>query len=131
MSFCCNSKKNSDLNYYKKHGKPVCRKCFTDLCDVVCTYCNEAIIEKMISLEDQFYHLKCFICGICRKEMGKGGVQHFNTMICHAKCIADKLSAYCAYCKKPIHGDRYRNDTNNDQVHKQCATKYKNLKPIV
>lgn len=70
-------------------NNPVCLKCFDHHYANVCSTCNKIIAptEQGVSLKDVHFHMSCFYCGFCRKELIGGRF-----------CLRDRIPFCSAAC---------------------------------
>lgn len=72
------------------NNNPVCLKCYDHFYANVCSSCSKIIAptEQGVSLKDVHFHMPCFKCGYCRKELIGGRFCLRNRLpYCSAACV--------------------------------------------
>ncbi|OHT11591.1 hypothetical protein TRFO_18835 [Tritrichomonas foetus] len=77
-------------DYTLVSGKPVCKKCISDLSNKICKKCGKVIIERSVEFHGNHYHPEHFVCTQCNIPLrGQNYVVYRNRPYC------------------PTHGDAY------------------------
>lgn len=68
-------------------------------------------------------HLKCFICNICNKNIGKKMYKFHDEKYFHLSCFHKNYSPSCAHCSQTIENHECY-ETDGNFLHTKCIEKY-------
>jgi len=117
-------------------GKPYCQECFKKKLSGsaqatpsasaggapssdpnVCPGCGKAASGKVLKVLGHLWHLECFKCQNCHKDI-TGAYHDQGGMPYCPECYQEKFAAHCAKCGKPISGPAIV--TKDQSYHKEC-----------
>lgn len=108
--------------YFKQDDHPVCIKCYSSQAKK-CAACGEAILTKVYSALDTYWHFECFKCAKCGENFKNESFITLEGKPYHQKCH----QILCTVCEKPVSGEYYQVE-GNKALHKDCVTAYKEKK---
>ncbi|KAL3978258.1 hypoxia-inducible factor 1 alpha [Sarotherodon galilaeus] len=88
--------------YYNKAGIPLCEDCYQASLEL-CWACGEAITDHIIRALERAYHLSCFTCTTCKRQIGEQAFAQGE--VGEVYCLQDYYRKYapkCSACKQLI-----------------------------
>lgn len=111
--------------YYNKAGIPLCEDCYQASLEL-CWACGEIITDHVIRALERAYHLPCFTCTTCKKQIGE---QTFaQGEVGEVYCLQDYYRKYapkCSACDRLIipkddGTDSYTVECLGQSFHENC-----------
>lgn len=112
-------------HYYNKAGIPLCEDCYQASLEL-CWACGESITDHVIRALERAYHLSCFTCATCKKQIGE---QPFaQGEVGEVYCLPDYYRKYapnCSACNQLIipkedGTDSYNVECLGHSYHENC-----------
>nr|XP_032803043.1 paxillin isoform X7 [Petromyzon marinus] len=60
-------------NFFEKDGQPYCEEDYHSLFSPRCAYCNEAVMDRVVTALDRTWHPEHFFCAQCGRPFGEEG----------------------------------------------------------
>uniref|UniRef100_A0A3Q0SNE8 Filamin binding LIM protein 1 n=1 Tax=Amphilophus citrinellus TaxID=61819 RepID=A0A3Q0SNE8_AMPCI len=81
--------------YYNKAGIPLCEDCYQASLEL-CWACGEAITDHIIRALERAYHLSCFTCTTCKRQIGEQAFAQGD--VGEVYCLQDYYRKYAPKC---------------------------------
>ncbi|XP_004544812.2 filamin-binding LIM protein 1 [Maylandia zebra] len=81
--------------YYNKAGIPLCEDCYQASLEL-CWACGEAITDHIIRALERAYHLSCFTCTTCKRQIGEQAFAQGE--VGEVYCLQDYYRKYAPKC---------------------------------
>jgi len=120
--FLCSDCRNpigSEKFIRKSDGRQLCQDCFQQSAKT-CSKCEEYIKGSSVKFEGEAFHVECFLCTNCKKQLG--GIQFYKREeepYCE-DCFLSAHAKRCSACFDPIEGNTKFIDYDGKYWHSKC-----------
>ncbi|XP_013913795.1 PREDICTED: transforming growth factor beta-1-induced transcript 1 protein-like [Thamnophis sirtalis] len=89
-------------NFFEKDGAPYCERDYFQLFSPRCGFCNEPILDKMVTALDKNWHPEHFCCVKCRRPFGEEGFHEKDGKQYCRQDFYELFSTRCQGCSQAI-----------------------------
>ncbi|CAI4230419.1 unnamed protein product [Auanema sp. JU1783] len=89
-------------NFFERNGKAYCEEDYHNRFSPRCGGCNNAIKDRCVTALNKNFHLQCFCCSECGKELGEEGFHEKNGQVFCKKDFFRLFAPRCNGCQQSI-----------------------------